>query len=269
MKFRALFVVSLLVAGSVLADTPADRTTIPILDEVTLKASCTQSLLEAKEEYAKLEATPVDQATVDTILNKCDEIKLQVENVIGPVAILANVHPDKKVRDAADDCLVKASTFQTDIFQSEKLFERVNAVKTSSVAEGRLRQDLIEQFEDSGVALPKDKRARAKEITERITTLGQEFEKNLRDNTTKLTFTPAEYKGLPQSYIDRTKNAKGNLVVGFDYPDVGPFMNSSENEKARERYYIANTKRGGARNLAILDEVTKLRKELATLYGYP
>src|SRR3954465_15513849 len=116
MKFRALIAVSVLVAGSALADAPADRTTIPILDEVTLKASCTQSLLEAKEQYAKLEAIPVDQAGVDTILNKWDDIGIQVENVIGPVAILANVHPDPKVRDAADDCLVKASTFQTEVF---------------------------------------------------------------------------------------------------------------------------------------------------------
>src|SRR6185436_15665292 len=65
------------------------------------------------------------------------------------------------------------------------------------------------------------------------------------------------------------KDKDGNIVVGFDYPDFLPFMSSAENEKARERYYIAYMKRGTAKNLEILDEVTNLRKELATLYGLP
>jgi thimet oligopeptidase len=264
---KSVFAV-LLVTGSAFAAAP-ERTTIPILDDVTVKAACTQSITDATAELEKLKALPVDQAGVENVLNAWDRNVIAAENVLGPVAILANVHPDKKVRDAADDCLVKYSSFETEIYQNEQLFQRVNAVKTSNQAQARLRTDLIEAFEDSGVALPKEKRARAKEITDRIALLAQEFEKNLRDNNTKLTFTPAEYKGLPQSYIDRVKSADGNIVVGFDYPDYVPFMSAAENEKARERYYVAYMKRGTTRNLAILDEVTKLRKELAGLYGYP
>ena len=260
---RTIYAVALLVATAAYAN---DRTTIPILDDVTLTAACTQSITEAKANYASIENA---EPTVAAVLDKWDDFNVVVENVIGPVAILADTHPDQKVRDAAQDCIVKYSSFNTDLYQNEKLFQKISAVKPSTPAQERFRTDLIESFEDSGVALPKDKRARAKEIFDRITVLGQEFAKNIRENNTRLTFTPAEYKGLPQSYIDRLKNAEGNIVVGFDYPDYLPFMSSSENEKARERYYVENTKRGTAKNLGILDEVTTLRKELATLYGYP
>jgi len=242
----------------------AERTTLPILDELSVKALCTQAILEAKAGTARLEAEGAPD-----LLATWDDLTIDVENAIGPIAVLNNLSPDRKVREAGDDCLNKISSFSTELYQNEKLFERVNAAKPANPVQTRFRLDIIEAFEDSGVSLPKAKRTRAKEISDRITVLGQEFAKNIRDNTTKLTFTPAEYKGLPPSYVDRVKNAEGNIVVGFDYPDYVPFMSASENEKARERYYLGYMKRGSARNLEVLDEVTKLRKELASLYGYP
>lgn len=266
---KRIFIAAALTLVAATAFAADERTTLPILDDATLTAACTQAIVEGKANYATLESVAVEQASPETILNKWDEFNIAIENVIGPVAIQAEVHPDKKVRDAGQDCLVKLSSFTTELFQNEKLFQRIAAVKTSTPVQERFKTDLIEAFEDSGVALPPAKRTRAKEIFDRITVLGQEFGKNVRENNTKLTFTPAEQKGLPQSYIDRVKDKDGNIVVGFDYPDYLPFMSSAENEKARERYYIAYMKRGTAKNLEILDEVTTLRKELAGLYGVP
>lgn len=250
------------------ADAPADRTTIPIIDAPTITAACTQAIDDARDRAAKWAAMPLDQVATE-VLNKWDEGNIAIEDIVGPAAILANVHTDKKTRDAANDCLVRITSLQTEIFQNEELYKRVVAVKPSTPVQEKFKRDLLEGFEDSGVTLPKDKRARAKEITDRIAALSDEFSKNIRENATKLTFTMAEAKGLPQSYIDRTKDGKGNIVVGFDYPDFVPFMSSAENEEARHRYYVEYQKRGTARNLAILDEVDSLRKELAALYGYP
>lgn len=261
-----LILATLLLAAGAMAQ---ERTTIPVLDDVTIDAACRQSILDARERYRKLEALPVAEVTAAAILDEWDEAAIAIENVIGPIAVHANLHPDQKTRDMAQDCLVKISSFSTEIYQNEKLFERVRAVAAATPAQKQLRQDLLESFEDSGVSLPKEKRARAREISDRIAVLGQEFARNIANNNTRLTFTPDEYKGLPQSYVDRVKNADGNIVVGFDYPDIGPFLSSAENEKARERYYVANTRRGTPRNLEILDEVTRLRKEMAALHGYP
>ena len=262
---RLMSIALVLAAGAVVAE---ERTTLPVLDAPTLTAACKQAILEAKGASKELAAVPVAEVT-PALLAKWDDQSIAIENVIGPVAILANVHPDKRVRDAGQDCLVQLSAFTTEIFQNEDLYKRVVAIKPANAVQTKFRQDLLDGFEDSGVALPADKRARAKEISDRLTVLGQEFAKNIRDNATKLTFTLAEAKGLPQSYIDRTKDGKGNIVVGFDYPDYVPFLSSAENEEARKRYYIEYQKRGTVRNLGILDEMNTLRRELAGLYGHP
>ncbi|HEU4523179.1 MAG TPA: M3 family metallopeptidase [Thermoanaerobaculia bacterium] len=262
---RLMSIAAVLVAGAAVAQ---ERTTIPILDAPTLTAACKQAIVEAREESKRIAALPVEQVTPE-LLAKWDDQSIAMENVIGPVAILASVHPDKAVRDAGQACFVELSGFTTEVFQNEELYKRVAAVKPDNATQAKFRQDLIEGFEDSGVALPSDKRARAKEISERLTVLSQEFAKNIRDNSAKLTFTLAEAKGLPESYIERVKDGKGNIVVGFDYPDYVPFMSSAENEEARKRYFIEYQKRGTAKNLGILDEMNTLRKELASLHGQP
>ncbi len=247
-----------------------ERITLPILDAVTLLKSCSQVLREAREHVAAMEKVPLDAVTVENILDQWDSNTIELENVVGVVAILNNVHPDRRVREAADRCTLDISSFETELYQNEKLYERVLAVKPETAAQSQFRKDLLEAFEDSGVALPPGKRNRYKEISDRITELNQEFGRNVRDNPERLTFSPAEYDGLPQSWIDRvSKDERGNVHVGFDSPDYIPFMNSSHSEAARERYYVAFQRRGTPRNIEILDEIVTLRREIASLYGEP
>ena len=267
--FRPLIV--LVIAGGLAPRGAAaeDRVTLPILDAVTLTSSCNDALRRSRAAVADMERLPLAKVSVETVLDRWDKDAIAVEDVIGPVAILNNVHPDKAVRDAADACILEYSSFTTEVFQNEKLYARVRAVKPRSDVEKQLQKDLIENFEDSGVTLVPAKRKRFKEISDELTALSQEFERNVRDNSTKLTFTAEEARGLPEEYLARVKAADGSIQIGFDSPDYVPFMTNAENEAARKRYYVAYQTRGGKRNLEILDKMVALRKELASLYGLP
>lgn len=245
------------------------RTTLPILDSITLTASCTQILQQARARVAELEKIPLIDVTAENILDRFDADAIAIEDVIGPVAILNHVHPDWRVRDAADECILALSAFTTELYQNEKIFERVRKAVAITPAQKQLQKDILDAFEDSGVALPAGKRKRFKEISDRLTELSQEFGKNERENQTRLTFTAEEYDGLPQAWINRLKDGQGNVTVGFDSPDFVPFMSNSRNAEARRRYFVAYNNRGTPRNLEILDEIVKLRKEIATLYDLP
>jgi thimet oligopeptidase len=246
------------------------RITLPILDAVTLTAACTQIVAEARGAFRHLAELPPQELSPERVLHEWDRISMRLEDVEGPVSILNNVHPDKSVRDAADDAIRLLSSFQVEIFQDAALYERVRAVVPASAAEAKLRQDLVESFEDTGVSLPEAGRARAKAIADRITALYQEFSRNLRDNQARMAFTADEMRGLPEPFLSRQpRDAEGRYLLSFDYPDFNPFMANAESEPARRRYYIAYTNRGTARNLEILDEVMALRHELAGLYGLP
>jgi thimet oligopeptidase len=254
------------------ADTlaPPSRVTLPILDAAEVTASAERALQSARERLAAIEAVPLDDAATANVLDAWDDVATVLEDAFGPISLLNSVHPQKEVRDACDVALVQESSFLTEVFQNEAFYERVNRVEPRSIAERELRKHLIEAFEDSGVSLPPEKRQRFREISERLTELGQEFAKNVRENDTRLRFTVEECEGLPQSWLDRVpRDEEGNIVVGFDYPDYVPFLMNAKNEEARKRYWFANTRRGTPRNLEVLDEIVALRKEIAELYGVP
>lgn len=246
------------------------RITLPILDAVTLTAACTQIVADARAAFRRLAELPLAEVSAERVLHEWDRISMRLEDIEGPVSILNNVHPDKAVRDAADDAIRLLSSFQVEIFQDPALYDRVRAVVPMSPAEAKLRQDLVESFEDTGVSLPQAGRERAKAIADRITALYQEFSRNLRDNQSRMAFTADEMRGLPEAFLSRQpRDAEGRYLLSFDYPDFNPFMANAESEAARRRYYVAYMNRGSARNLEILDEVMALRHELAGLYGLP
>ena len=253
-----------------LAPTLHERITIPILGAEELTRAASVALAEARRRFAVIEDVPLESATAESIFDAWDMAGMALEDAFGPISLLNSVHPESEVRDAGDRALIDESVFLTELFQNERLYDRVRRVVPANPAQKQFQKDLLESFEDSGVTLSPEKRDRFKAISERLTELSQEFSKNIRENKTVLHFTPEECAGLPASYLERVpKDSQGNIVVGFDYPDYVPFVMNSASEEARKRYYIANMNRGTPRNVEILDEIVALRKEIADLYEVP
>lgn len=268
MKTLAI-VASTFIVTAAYAATPARAPARPLVgtyDAATVTRLCDAGIAQARASIAKMEARKGGAGFFD----EWNRIQIEMEDVVNPIYLLGNVHPDKAVRDAADPCLTKYTTLSTELFQSEKLFARVKAATTVNPRQAKLRKDIIEGFEDTGVALPPDKRKRAKEIFDRLEELRQAFDKSIRDDPTKVVMASAEMEGMPEAYVKaQKKNAEGNYVLGLDYPAYVPFMANAKNEAARKRYFLAKQREGGEENLGRLDEIFLLRKELAALYDLP
>ncbi len=270
MKTLAILASGLLATAAVAA-APAkapERPMVRTYDAATVTRLCDEGIARAKAVIAKMEARKGGAGFFD----EWNRLQIDIEDVVNPIYLVGSVHPDKAVRDAADPCLTKYTTLSTEIFQSEPLFLRVKAAKPATAHQAKLRKDMIEGFEDTGVALAPDKRKRAKEIFDRLELLRQEFDKSIRDDPTKVVIAPAEMEGMPEAYVkaqEKKKNAEGNYVLGLDYPTYVPFLTNAKSEEARKRYWMAKQREGGEGNLKRLDEIFLLRKELASLYDLP
>ena len=249
----------------------AERPLVPLLKAEEVTPMCERGLADLRQRVTKLEKKPLPKPTdAKQIFVEWNELQIAIENLIGPVEIWNNMSPDPKVRANSEACLVEVSKFGTDLFQSERLYKRFKMVKPGDAVEKKVRKDALENFEDTGVALPPAKRARMKAILNRLELLSQEFARNLRDNNTRLSFTPDEVKGLPEAYLARAKrDDKGNYLLGFEYPEYSPFMEYADNADARKRYQVAFANRGTPRNLELLKEAMALRLEIAHLYKLP
>ena len=244
------------------------RPLAPLWDAAGVTRACDEGLARTHREIAAMQS----RRGAGAIFAEWNRLQIGIEDVINPVYLLSSVHPDKAVRDAAEPCLQKYTTLGTEIFQDEKLFQRVQAAKPANAHQAKLRTDLIEGFEDSGVALPPEKRARAKAIFDKLEELRQAFDRSIRDDPTRVLVTPAEMEGMPESYVKAhadTLDKDGNYVLTLKSPSYIPFLTNAKSEAARKRYYLAKLNEGGAGNLELLGEMFRLRKELAALYGLP
>jgi len=239
---------------------------MPMYDAAGAKQACEAGLAKVKKTIDAMAARRGPGA----ILSEWNQLFIAMEDASNALSLYATVHPDAAVRAAAEDCDQKFTTVNTDLYQNEKLYARLKAVKAPNPRAAKLQRDLLQGFEDSGVSLPPDKRARAKELAEKMEELRQAFERNVRDDKTTVTFTAQEMDGLPEAYLKaRKRDEAGNYVLRLDQPSYGPFMENAKSEAARERYYRARFNQGGEKNLAILQQLFELREEVAHLHGQP
>ncbi len=266
----AALVMLLLTALSAVAKPSPQRVVVPVYDAAQIKSVCAAAIATARQQIGEIEVVPVAGTSVANTIDAWNRMSIEAENAFDLIYLLGSVHTEKAVRDAADECILKATEMRTAFMQREALYRRFVAVKPATAHQRKLRRDLLDEFEDTGVALGAEARDRVKAIINRLEELRQEFDRNVRDNKMRLAFTAEELRGMPQDYLDKAKrDDKGNYLLGFDYPDYIPFMTNADDEAARQRFYVAFQNRGGERNLAIMNEIATMRLEMAKLYGLP
>lgn len=231
-----------------------------------LEATCTRDLAVAQGAVKRLERRAVDRGW----LAAYDDLNARVEDLASPVFLLSNVHPDKPMREAAEACELRWQDFFNRLGQNEVLYQAARRIRPRDAIDRELRKTTLEAFEDAGVSLPPLQRARARAIKDQLDKLSQAFDRNIRDENTKLAFTESELKGVPEAvWKTAQRDDQGRVLLGLDYPSSIPVLQGAIDAGARERMWRARQNEGGTANLKLLAELSQLRREYAQLFGYP
>jgi thimet oligopeptidase len=263
-----LCTLALAATSSLAATKPATLPGPPFPHHATpaaLEADCRRHLATAGAAVRRLER----QGPSPRWLAAFDDLNALTDDLAAPVYLLSNVHPDAAMRDAAEACERQWQNFFSTLNQNERLYRVARQLKPRDAIDRRLLKTALDAFEDSGVGLPADKRARAKVIVDRVTELGQAFDKNIRDEKVQLAFAEAELKGVPEGvWKTARRDADGRVLLGLDSPTYVPVMQGATHAATRERMWRAKTNEGGAQNLKLLAEIAQLRREYAQLFGF-
>ena len=234
------------------------------LSAQALRAACDQGLTQAKARLLQLQRRPADGRW----LAAYDEFSALTEDLANPLLFLSAVHPDKPMRDASEACELRWNDFNSSLGQNQRLYRALRSLRPADAADRLLRQTLLEGFDDAGVGLPPAQRAQAKQLNDRISKLGQTFDRNIRDAKVQLAVTEADLAGVPAAvWQGAQRDADGRLLLGLDYPTYGPVLQLADLASTRERFWRAKTNEGGQANLALLAQITGLRKQYAALFG--
>ena len=181
----------------------------------------------------------------------------------------------------------KLSEHRDSIYQNEKLFKRIEAIyqsdamKSFTVAQKRLVDDLYKTFVRQGAKLNSSDKAKLSQINTRLARLFTDFSQNvLEDEKGYVTWidTESDLAGLPDSVIAAMKSAAeernkpDQWAVTNTRSSMDPFLTYADKRDLREtvwrKYYNRGDNGDAHDNNAIISEILSLRAARAKLLGY-
>jgi thimet oligopeptidase len=232
-----------------------------------IESTC-QSLL-SRQRSGQQQLAQWPDAKRAEMLAEFDAMQRRYEDTLGPLYLLASVHPDKAIRDAAEACDRLYQDFNTTFLQDVAAYERLKKLEAADSIDRRLQRDLLDAYEDAGVNLPAEAQERAKVINNDLTRLMQEFNRRVREDKTLVAFTAAELAGVPTDVWRKAKrDGAGRYLLGLDNPTSFPVIDQAHQAAARERMWRAVYAQGGPENLTTLAQIGQLRREYAALFGH-
>lgn len=267
------FVLSLILpSAAAWAEVPS-----PWLDFSLSSAALTARCAGAREKTASrldaLASLAPASATFQATFQALSDILGDFDNEINAPSFLSHVSPDKEVRDAGHACHSEAQKFLVEVYTREDVYAALKAAAGGggmlAGEDKRLAEKTLLDFKRAGLELPADKRARVRDLKQKIVGLETQFGKNLGEDKTSVSFAREQLDGLPEEIIHRLPKDGEKFKVSMDYPDYFPFMDNVRDPEARRALEARFNDRGGESNLGLFEEALRLRAQIAGLLGYP
>ncbi len=239
-------------------------------------AACQRAIIACDSAVADLVAAPDEQRTFANTIGALEAATDHVAQAAGQYAFMAYVAEADELRDAARDWEERLEKYLLDLSFREDLYGAISAFaargESLGVDDARLLEHSLRDYRRNGFALPAGERAKVRALLDQLVTLGVEFQKNISEWDDGIVVPRAALAGLPDAFIDslRTEDVEGetHYRVSLDYPEYFPFMGKAESQELRRELFAKEQVKGGAANVAVLEQALQARQEAASILGY-
>eukprot|EP00741_Cyanophora_paradoxa_P006272 tig00000989_g6081.t1 len=229
-----------------------------------------QLIQVSKDTMDQVAAVPAEDASFEKVIAPIARDEARWATFDCMVTFPAYVSPDKDVRKASTDCDKRLKEFQIELSMREDVYKSVMAFKTRGekldAEDQRFVDKLIQSFERNGLNLSAEKREQLKTLKKRLSELCIQYNQNLNEDVTSLTFTAEELEGMPEDYLAGLKREGDKYVVTLKYPDLIPLMRRAKREETRRKMDTANSSKCQAANTPLIEEAIRIRHQIACLF---
>ena len=236
-----------------------------------VNAACEAHLTAAKALEQSLIGAQGARTALNT-LEPMNQLLMELDQILPQAELIANVHPEKPVRTAAEKCEQTAKKYLSQLKLNRKVFDALSSVPipTKDPRAKRFVELLLRDYRRAGVDRDAKTRTRLAALDQKIVRLGQRFARQIREDKRYIEVSEKELAGLPADYIAaRKKSAKnGKIRISTEYPDFYPFETYADNEGLRKALYTQYLARAYPKNEAVLRELLATRHAYATSLGF-
>lgn len=232
-----------------------------------------------KAAYKKLKEILPENRTYENTVYALERGDGPYGDQLHQISLLGEVSPKEEIRTAASETLITLYSQLVDIEYDRDLYISLveyyegnfgDEKKKLNKEDVKLLEDTIREYRRMGFDLPKPTQNKLKVLLKKSSKLGEQFRKNINDYSDYIMCTREELDGVPERVISSlpVDEKTGKYMVSLQYPHIGPFLAHAHNRKKREELANKNLKKGGQKNLKLINELVKIRAEIAKILGY-
>lgn len=223
----------------------------------------------ARDGLSKIVELLPEDRTFDNTFLAFDGVMTDYSDALSPLILMGNVYPDAVVAAEGMSCEESASCFNTAVYTRRDLYDVLREQTPRTPEESRLYEVTIRDFEKNGLKLSEERLTTVREMKTALSGLETQYSANLNNDTTTLSYTPDELKGIPASILATfQQNSGGTFRVTLKYPDYHAVMTYAAHDETRMRMYVAYNNRQADTNTPLLEKAILLRQKIAQELGY-
>ena len=253
----------------------------------TIVPSINQALADAKGAIEKISTQPATEATYESSFLALEKSTESLSHGWGRLHHLDSVSDNPAQREALNTLLPAVTDFYSSLSLNPRLFNVLNTVAESDEAKSltpiqqRHIEETIEDFKNSGAALPDDRKDRIAALDSELSLLTKQYSEHVLDSTNAwdIVITDKDkLAGLPDSAIAAAAaNAQskelpeGSYRFTLQFPSMYPVMQHAHDEDLRKTIWKASSQIAATDpydNSDLVWKILTLRQEKAEILGH-
>jgi Zn-dependent oligopeptidase len=202
-----------------------------------------------------------------------DELLYDLNDLGAKLGLITETNPDDSTRDEANNGSQALSEYQTRLFLNEKLYKTLKSYEAASVKmmkpnQKKFVREQILIFENNGMKLDSNGRGELQKISDNLTALGLQFDKNIAIYRDSIQYDNDELAGLPDNVKQEWRTPSGKYLLFINTPNEENILRYADANATRKQMYIKYDNRAYPQNIKVLDSLFYYRQKYAEKLGY-
>lgn len=230
--------------------------------------------------FEKLEKIEIDEIASDTAYHFFQKTFLEIDNTSNKVSTLSHLlhyflltSDNNIIKQKIFSALERIEKFTLSYYLNNKkifaLLKKISLLlqenKEIKEYERLFMSDIVKEFTENGINLNEEKKLLFDQKTLLLSEKKRLFEHNIQIDKSFIAVTAEELEGVGEmNFFER---AEEKYILRPNYPTYNLIMQKAKNRDTREKYYYLFRDQAFPENQLILEEIRKIRSELAQLLG--